>query len=146
MPPRQMAWISERREIRRAAELIENPGTPFLVAEIDQEVVGFLVYGPPGDECDAATTSQIYTFFVDPAWYRRGIGTALLTTMESAIDARRITVWVMTQGTHGPAFYVRSGFALEPGTEKLFGLMDMQFPIARYYKMRCDEKTSRGTD
>src|SRR5688500_14250789 len=69
-PPRQMAWTSQRRETRRAAELIENPDTPFLVAELDREIVGFLVYGPPGD--DPVTTSQIYTFFVDPAWYRKG--------------------------------------------------------------------------
>lgn len=146
MPPRQMAWISEQRETRRAAELIENPDTPFLVAEIDRQAVGFLVYGPPGDECDPATTSQIYSFFVDPAWYRQGIGTALLETMESAIDVHRITVWVMTQGTHGPAFYLRSGFTLEPGTEKMFGLIDKQFPIARFYKMRRGDKASRRAD
>src|SRR5688572_27682785 len=134
MPPRQMAWISERRETHRAAELIENPDTPFLVAELDQTIVGFLVYGPPGDECDPATTAQIYTFFVDPAWYRQGVGTALRQAMESASNASRITVWVMTQGTHGPAFYVRRGFRIEPETEKMFGLIDKEFPIVRYSK------------
>src|SRR5690349_6590539 len=66
MPPRQMAWISEQRETRRAAELIERPDTPFLVAEFGPMIVGFLVYGPPGDECDPLTTRQIYTFFVVP--------------------------------------------------------------------------------
>jgi GNAT superfamily N-acetyltransferase len=93
-----------------------------------------LVYGPPGDECDPATTSQIYTFFVDPAWYRRGIGTTLLEAMESSIAVSTITAWVMMQGTHGPAFYVRKGFVLEPETEKMFGLVDKEFPIARYSK------------
>jgi ribosomal protein S18 acetylase RimI-like enzyme len=134
MPPRQMAWISESRETRRAAELIENPKTPFLVGEVDGRISGFLVYGPPGDECDPATTSQIYTFFVDPACCRRGVGTALLRAMESAITVPRITVWVMTQGTHGPAFYVRNGFRIEDETKKLFGLIDKEFPIVRYSK------------
>jgi ribosomal protein S18 acetylase RimI-like enzyme len=134
MPRRQMAWISEQRETRRAAELIENPDTPFLVAEVDEAVVGFMVYGPPGDECDPATTSQIYTFFVDPARYRQGIGTTLLEAMESAITVSTITVWVMKQGTHGPAFYVRHGFLIEPETEKMFGLVDKEFPIVRYSK------------
>ena len=134
MPLTQMAWISERREKRRALELIENPETPILVAEMEQTIVGFLVYGPPGDECDPNTTAQIYTFFVDPARFRQGIGTKLLKQMESAVDVDRITVWVMTQGSHGPAFYNRSGFELEPETKKMFGLIDKQFPIVRYSK------------
>ena len=135
MPPRQMAWISERRETRRATELINNPETPYLVAEIDNKIVAFLVYGPPGDECDRETTAQIYTFFVDPEFYRQGIGTALLQFMESEICVH-ITVWVMTQGTHGPRFYLRSGFKREPETEKMFRLIDKDFPIVRYCKDR----------
>ncbi len=134
MPPKQMAWISESRETRRAADLISNPDTPYLVAEDDGEIVGFLVYGLPGDECDPQSTRQIYTFFVDPRRYRQGIGTRLLTTMQSEISVPEITVWVMTQGTHGPHFYERSGFLREPETEKLFRLIDADFPIVRYRK------------
>ena len=70
-----------------------------------------------------------------PVWYRQGIGTTLLQAMESAITVPRITVWVMTQGTHGPAFYVRHGFRIEPETEKMFGLIDKEFPIVRYSKI-----------
>jgi hypothetical protein len=56
MPPKQMAWISEVREVRRATDLISNPETPYLVAACGEEIVGFLVYGPPGDECDPEST------------------------------------------------------------------------------------------
>jgi len=136
MPPKQMAWISERRETRRASDLISNPDTPYLVADNDNTIVGFLVYGPPGDECDPRSTMQIYTFFVDPQRYRQGIGTRLLTTMESEISVPEITVWVMTQGVHGPSFYARSGFEREPETEKMFRLIDTDFPIVRYRKKR----------
>ena len=72
MPPKQMAWISERRETDRARDLINNPETPYLVAEYDNAIVGFLVYGPPGDECDPKSTRQIYTFFVDPSVIAKG--------------------------------------------------------------------------
>jgi ribosomal protein S18 acetylase RimI-like enzyme len=136
MPPKQMAWISEGREIRRAGDLIRNPETPFLVAEDDGTIVGFLVYGPPGDDCDPQSTRQIYTFFVDPLRYHQGIGTRLLTAMESEIRVPDITAWVMTQGVHGPRFYARSGFEREPETEKMFRLIDADFPIVRYRKRR----------
>jgi ribosomal protein S18 acetylase RimI-like enzyme len=142
MPPQQMAWISERRETRRAGDLIRNPETPFLVAENDNSVVGFLAYGPPGDECDPKSTRQIYTFFVDPQRYRRGIGARLLTTMESEISVSEITVWVMTQGVHGPRFYERRGFKRESETEKMFRLIDTDFPIVRYRKNRLQEPSS----
>ena len=136
MPPKQKAWISERREVRRAGDLILNPETPYLVAEGGNSIVGFLVYGPPGDECDPTSTMQIYTFFVDPQRYRQGIGTQLLATMESEIRTPEITVWVMTQGVHGPRFYARSGFRREAETEKMFRLIDADFPIVRYRKKR----------
>ncbi len=136
MPPKQMAWISEGRETRRASELICNPDTPYLVAENDNTIVGFLVHGPPGDECDPRSTVQIYTFFVDPQWYGQGIGTQLLTTMESHLRVPEITVWVMTQGVHGPRFYARSGFTEESETRKMFRLIDTDFPIVRYRKRR----------
>jgi ribosomal protein S18 acetylase RimI-like enzyme len=136
MPPKQMAWISESRETRRASDLISNPDTPYLVAENDNKIVGFLVYGPPGDECDPKSTMQIYTFFVDPERYRQGFGTRLLTAMESAISVPETTAWVMTQGVHGPGFYARSGFKREAETEKMFRLIDTDFPIVRYRKKR----------
>jgi ribosomal protein S18 acetylase RimI-like enzyme len=136
MPPNQMAWISERRETGRAADLIRNPDTPYLVAAIGDSIVGFLVYGPPGDQCDPTSTSQIYTFFVDPQRYRQGIGTQLLTMMESEISVPDITVWVMTQGVHGPCFYERSGFTREAETERMFRLLDVDFPTVRYRKRR----------
>jgi N-acetylglutamate synthase-like GNAT family acetyltransferase len=136
MPPKQMAWISEVRETRRANDLIRNPETPYLVAEDDDAIVGFLVYGPPGDDCDPRSTRQIYTFFVDPQRYRRGIGTQLLTAMEAEISVPEITVWVMTQGVHGPRFFARSGFEREHQTEKMFRLIDTDFPIVRYRKQR----------
>lgn len=134
MPPKQKAWISESRETRRANDLISNPDTPHLVAEHDNTIVGFLVYGPPGDECDPKSTMQIYTFFVDPQRYRQGIGTRLLSTMESEVSVPEITVWVMTQGVHGPRFYARSGFKRESETEKNFRLIDTDFLIVRYRK------------
>ena len=134
MPPKQMAWISERRETQRASDLIANPDTPYLVADTGNAIVGFLVYGPAGDQCDPKSTRQIYTFFVDPQRYRQGIGTRLLTTMESQTSVPDITVWVMTQGVHGPRFYARNGFEREPETEKMFRLIDADFPIVRYRK------------
>jgi ribosomal protein S18 acetylase RimI-like enzyme len=136
MPPKQMAWISEVREVRRATDLISNPETPYLVAACGEEIVGFLVYGPPGDECDPESTRQIYTFFVDPRLYRQGIGSRLLSTMEAEICVPEITVWVMTQGTHGPRFYERSGFVRESETEKMSQLIDADFPIVRYRRRR----------
>ncbi len=136
MPPKQLAWISDVRETRRASDLIENPETPYLVAEDDGAIAGFLVYGPPGDDCDPQATRQIYTFFVDPQRYRQGIGTQLLRAMEREINVPDITAWVMTQGVHGPRFYARSGFERESETEKMFRLIDADFPIVRYRKRR----------
>lgn len=138
MGPRQKEWISFAREKRRSAQLIADPATPVLVAESATGVLGFLVYGPPVDKEILAlpASTQIYTFFVHPDNYRKGIGTRLLLEMQRETDARTITVWVMTGTTHGPQFYKRSGFSCEPGTEKFFQLVDREFPIVRFRKDR----------
>jgi hypothetical protein len=66
--------------------------------------------------------------------------------MESEISVPEIAVWVMTQGVHAPRFYERSGFTREVETEKMFRLIDVDFPIVRYRKTRRPSHPSTYTD
>lgn len=76
-----------------------------LVAEVDRAVVGHVV-------CSRATVSGrpalgLGPLSVDPAWQRRGVGSALMHTVLGAADALGEPVVVLLGN---PAYYHRFGF------------------------------------
>jgi ribosomal protein S18 acetylase RimI-like enzyme len=88
------------------------------VATIAGTVVGFA----------ATHEGWLHHLYVDPAWHRRGIGTALLRT---ACDGRdHVQLWVFQANDGARRFYTRHGFTLAELTDGA-GNEERQ-PDARY--------------
>jgi len=122
--------IDAMSDVRTAvfwAETIETPadGTLILVAttpviEKGQEkdyLVGFVSAGPfRGPHRD--TDAEIYTFYVDGAFQRRGVGTALLKGALATLRAQShhsCRVWARAEDDAADAFYKSRG-AVPTGT------------------------------
>lgn len=89
------------------ADTVERPGTAFLVAEDDGDVVGFCHGVVVGDEGDVLRLS------VDPDRWGEGVGTALFDRIrEDLVDfnMRRLRAMVLAADDRGAGFFESLGF------------------------------------
>ncbi|XVH32818.1 N-acetyltransferase family protein [Haloferacaceae archaeon DSL9] len=86
---------------------LDSPGTAFLVATVDGDVIGFSHGVVVGDEGD------ILRMYVDPAYQRHGVGTALHERLRRDLDdfnMRRMRAMLLADNHQGAAFYRKLGF------------------------------------
>jgi ribosomal protein S18 acetylase RimI-like enzyme len=76
------------------------------VAVVDGVVAGFLALGP----------GRVEHLYVDPAYWRRGIGTRLLRAAQAARPAG-LDLWVFQRNGAAIAFYERHGFQVAETTD-----------------------------
>ena len=128
-------WVSVQREVRRKRNHIKQ-GTPLLVAERNQEILGFILYeyDEPDEEDILPGTWDIHNFWVHHERTRQGIGGALLKEMIRRASPKRIHVWVLTGVQAGPCFYEKHGFRTDEETRKDFIFLDHRMPMVRYSK------------
>ncbi len=112
------------------ARELADPGTRFLIAEVDGESAGFarLREGPPPAAHGAAHPVEIVQFYARARWIGRGVGSAL---MERCLSAAREDgadlVWlgVWERNPRARAFYAKWGFR-EIGTKTFTVGSDVQ--------------------
>ena len=82
----------------------------FLVAEINQELAGTAMAGFDGHR------GWVYYLAVDPAYRRKGIGTALMNKAErllSQIGCSKLNLQIRANNSEGRAFYEKLGYGVE---------------------------------
>jgi GNAT superfamily N-acetyltransferase len=113
-------------ERQLTAELIERWGRDLAepiphrwwIAEVDQRPVGFAGIRPSRDPVDPAI-GELDTIAVDPAWWRRGIGRALLSValdQQRADGYREAVLWTLAHYEQGQRFYQAAGWTADGGT------------------------------
>ncbi len=97
---------------------VNSQRTTFLVAkEDDFVVVGFCHFGPNISDDGI----ELYRLYVDPDYWRLGIGGRLLALMETHLREQGIDeyyCYVHGRNEVGKAFYVKSGFQHDPARDK----------------------------
>ena len=85
------------------------------LAVIEGEVVAFCGVATPSRDRDAdEDTAEVATFYVDPARWRAGAGSALMASARDRLGAagwETLTLWVLETNARARAFYVAHGFA-----------------------------------
>lgn len=84
-----------------------------LVAEEGGAVRGFIAFGDSRDE-DRLGEIEVYTLYVDPPRWDRGVGSALMATVPSD---RPVSLWVAERNARAREFYVRQGFTPDGARE-----------------------------
>jgi GNAT superfamily N-acetyltransferase len=74
------------------------------VAEEDGTLVGFATW------TEAGGTVELEDLFVDPAWMRRGVATALVNRIADVLRARGVERLEVTANPHALGFYNSVGF------------------------------------
>ena len=91
-------------------EYIQRSDSAYFVAEADSDIVGYLNGGPTETNED---TASLWAIYVDPAQWRAGIGTALLTEFEAFCWRNsyiRIRIRVLAENKVGRSFYEKHGY------------------------------------
>lgn len=128
MPAEFLATLDEAERADRWRGRI-GPAAPaesatfVAVDERDPDrVVGFAHIGPVRDDDVApAGRGEVYTLYVDPSAWRRGIGSALLAAADEhwrPTDVRELLLWVFEDNAQARAFYEAQGWEAD-GTRRL---------------------------
>jgi GNAT superfamily N-acetyltransferase len=86
-------------------------GGMVTVAELDEEIVGFISFGPVRDRVPGYS-GEFYALYVLPEAQGCGVGTALMASAARALVRQRwvgATVWVLEDNTPARRFYERLG-------------------------------------
>ncbi|MDS0278447.1 GNAT family N-acetyltransferase [Halomicroarcula sp. S1AR25-4] len=93
----------------RLDDAVTDADRVFRVAMVDGDVVAFAEAGP----AEADRTWSLARCYVDPEYWREGIGTALLDAIESGVrdrGGRRLRLVVMADNDDAVEFYESRGF------------------------------------
>jgi ribosomal protein S18 acetylase RimI-like enzyme len=93
--------------------LIEDPAVWMLLAEEDGELLGFSTCGESRDDDADPSVSELRSFFVSAAHWRRGVGRALMAAALESLRERgytEATVWSFADNERANRFYESQGF------------------------------------
>lgn len=92
-------------------QLIDGP--PRVVAEVEDELVGFAVAGPSRDD-DGGTPQELYALYVRAAYWGTGLGQRL---WEAVRPVEPCSLWVLEDNARARGFYARNGFVADGARE-----------------------------
>ena len=124
---RQATFETRPREPEEIAAWFE-PELPFLVAEVDGQVVGFARVSPYTDRCVYAGVGE-HGVYVDAAARGHGLGRRLLEALARAAEDRglyKLTSRVFTTNAPSLAAHRAAGFE-EVGVQRRHGRLDGQW-------------------
>lgn len=100
------------------------------IARADGEVIGFCSSQPARDaDLDARAVAEITALYVEPAWFDRGIGRALLTSELPRLHCagfERVVLWVLDANVRARRFYRAAGFAPDGGERRELGDLELR--------------------
>ena len=103
-----------------------------LVAERDDEIVGFCQVGP--DRARPRMEAEIYTLYVDPDHWGGGVGSALfevaLPWLAPSYD--NANLWVVRENSRARRFYEARGFRWDEYSFKAFPFFNYLAQCVRY--------------
>ncbi|MFC7328613.1 GNAT family N-acetyltransferase [Marinactinospora rubrisoli] len=120
---------------REALLRAPRPGVREYLAEAGGDAVGWLAAGPSRDaDHFAAGVREIYACYAVPAYWRRGVGSALMAVaLRDLGDARPVAVWTFRDNRRARRFYEAFGFVLD-GRERDFDASGAPVREVRYLR------------
>lgn len=106
---------------------------PPIVAEVDGEIVGFVGVGTSRDP---GTDGELFTIYVLPELWGRGIGRRLIEAGEERLRAlghRSVILWVLETNAQARRFYESAGWTAD-GERRPIEILGQAVPEVRYAK------------
>ncbi len=113
---------SRQRQWREWLGATPRPGGATFVVEDGGEVVGFASVGASWDE-EAEAEAELYSIYLHPSCWDRGIGRALLQRAEESMRSsgfRHAVLWVMDGNDRAIRFYETAGWEADGRKDEEF--------------------------
>jgi ribosomal protein S18 acetylase RimI-like enzyme len=113
-PADALGSISIERRAQHWRSLLSHSSTT-LVAEAEDEVVGFASVGPSQD-ADGAGVGELYAIYVDPDHWHAGVGRELAVAADESLRAlgfSEATLWVLEDNPRARHFYEAGGWRVD---------------------------------
>jgi GNAT superfamily N-acetyltransferase len=143
VPDSQLAKFNHIQHSERFRQSLETNSEETYVAEIDMQIVGFLTIGPcRDDDIDQNTTGEIWGVYLDPNYWRKGIGRFLCEWAENIMSTRgykQIILWVFADNIQSRKFYETIGYFHDNASK----ILNIGKPLraVRYLKtLKCAEQ------
>ncbi|WP_435300441.1 GNAT family N-acetyltransferase [Timonella sp. A28] len=99
--------------------ILQRDDTTVLVAENSGRLLGFVSIGPAPDEDAEPQDLCLYTMYLDPEAWGRGVAKQLMSAVNALVPSgAALTLWVFDKNERARRFYEHHGFKLD-GVEKL---------------------------
>lgn len=117
---------------------LENPykGSYYLVAEMDNQIVGWCTGGINRDEDASKETGEVYAIYMHPNFIGKGIGSKLMERMIALLKKdgyKNATLWVLNTNTKTKEWYKKNGWT-EEGKIKTDKRPNLELHEVRYIK------------
>lgn len=119
IPDEVLAALDPTAREARWLEILNSSDTSTWVALAHQRIIGFASVGPSRDEDSDQGDLELYSMYLDPESWGRGVARELMRTIDSEVSATRpLSLWVLAENRRARHFYQRFGFAHD-GIERI---------------------------
>jgi RimJ/RimL family protein N-acetyltransferase len=106
-----------------------------LLAEEDETELGLIALGSARDPDCGDEVAELFSIYMDPGAWRRGIGRQLLDQGLERLPGdriREVVLWVFEENHQARRFYESTGFELEPDSRRLIEVWGSRHAEVRY--------------
>ena len=125
VPDSQLDKFNYIQHSERFRQSLEAHSEETYVAETDMQIIGFLTIGQcRDDDLDQNATAEIWGIYLNPNYWRKGIGRSLCEWAESTLSTRgyeQIILWVFADNIQSRKFYETIGY-LHDGASKILNI------------------------
>ena len=111
-----------------------DPRRPATIVAVEEgSICGFATTGPARD-VDAAGAGELLALYVDPAWWRRGVGRRLTAAARLKLHQQSFgeaILWVLEGNARAARFYAADGWVPD-GTRRIEAVWDVSAAERRY--------------
>ncbi len=121
LPEDQLRALAPATREAKWREAIEFSEPQVQVAVLDDEVVGFVGYDRSRDPKTKSTTGEIWSIYVKPEHWDKGVGVALWDAAREGLEEEgctEVTVWVPIRNERAMRFHDLAGFKRDMKTLK----------------------------
>ena len=122
LPEAYLGALSVEKREAMWRQTVEKAVTEVWVAVEDDALLGFVSVANSRDSDTDSATGEVWAFYVQPQFWRRGAGRALWTEAEAYFKSAgytEVTLWVLRDNERALSFYLHLGFMIESGIEKV---------------------------
>ena len=135
VPTEYLTSLDQDQRQARWTEHLENGPRDRVrtwVADGSSRIIGFASVGPARDEDAGRDDEEIYSIYLDPAMWGKGVARDLMrAVLADVTTSGALTLWVLADNARARHFYRRHGFTPD-GAERLEELGGIQLLEVRY--------------